>query len=69
MKHVLENHMYKSRLLQAPQPFSKSSTMTRWNTDKIHYLTGSELTRSLSVIKRKRDRALGPIASGCAYRK
>jgi hypothetical protein len=36
----------------------KKRTMTRWNPDKIHYLTRSELTRLLSVIKSKRDRAL-----------
>jgi integrase len=36
--------------------------MTKWNPDKIHYLTQSELKRLLSVIKSKRDRALFLVA-------
>src|SRR5262245_51503981 len=36
--------------------------MTKWNPDKIHYLTQSELKRLLSAIKSKRDRALFLVA-------
>lgn len=36
--------------------------MTKWNPDKIHYFTQSELKRLLSVIKSKRDRALFLVA-------
>jgi len=45
------------------------STMTRWNPDKIHYLTRSLLTRLFSVIKvgaTALHSARSPIAMGRA---